>query len=236
MIYQTKGIILHRFMYSDSKMIVKIYTESFGTISYLCFRSSKKKRDNCLFTPMSLVEITAEKKPKSNFDYVKEINVLGGVNISNFDIAKLTVSLFLNEILCQLLFDAPEDKSLFDFLFMNLSRFFAEDLHPDFHLRFLLALTRELGFYPEDNYSTETMCFNIEKSYFETKTAKEEQTLGTYFHYLLNQDLFLSSYQNAIPYQWRNLLLDMILKYYTLHITNLSQIKSHEILKTILHP
>ena len=237
MIYQTKGIILHRFMHSDSKMIVKIYTESFGTLSYLCFRSSNKKKDNYFFNPMSLVEITAEKKAKSNFDYIKEINVLEGVNICSFDIAKSSVSLFLNEVLYQLLFDASEDKSLFDFLFINLSRFFTEPLHPDFHLRFLLALTRELGFFPEDNYSEKSMCFNIEESCFEANrlVEQEEQTLGTYFHYIQNQDLFFSNYQNAIPYKWRNLLLDMMLKYYTLHITNLSQIKSHEILKTVLH-
>ena len=238
MIYQTKGIILHRFMHSDSKMIVKIYTESFGMLSYFCFRSSNKKKDNYLFNPMSLVEITAEKKPKSNFDYIKDLNVLDGVNIGNFDIAKSSVSMFLNEILYQLLFDTSEDKSLFSFLFINLSRFFTETLHPDFHIRFLLALTRELGFFPEDNYSEDTMCFNIEKSCFEANTLveKEEQTLGTYFHHVLNQDLFSSNNHSAIPYKWRNSLLDMILKYYTLHIINLSQIKSHEILKTILHP
>ena len=238
MIYQTNGIILHRFMHSDSKMIVKIYTESFGTLSYLCFRSSNKKKNNYLFDPMSLVKITAEKKPKSNFDYIKEINVLEGINTHSFDIAKSSVSLFLNEILYQLLFDAPEDKSLFCFLFTNLSRFFTESLHPDFHLRFLLALTRELGFCPEDNYSAETMRFNIEKSCFEANAMneKEEEILGTYFHHLLNQDLFLPNHQNAIPYKWRNSLLETILKYYTLHVSNLSQIKSHEILKTVLHP
>jgi len=237
MIYQTNGIILHRFMHSDSKMIVKIYTELFGTVSYLCFRSSAKKKYNYLFDAMSLVEITAERKPKSNFDYIKEIKILGRVNTHDFDIAKSSVSLFLNEILYQILFDAAEDKSLFGFLFTNLSHFFAENLHPDFHLRFLLALTRELGFCPEDNYSPETMCFNIEKSSFEANIlfSKEEQMLGTYLHHLLNQDVILSESPQAIPYVWRNLLLDTILKYYTSHISNLSQIKSHEILKAVLH-
>lgn len=237
MVYKTKGIILHRFMHADNKMIVKIYTESSGMVSYFCFRSSGKKKNNSLFIPMSLVEITGKKKNGSHFDYIDEIHILPESNSCRFDIAKSSVSMFLNEVLYQLLYDAPEDKNLFNFLFDNLLQFLKEDLLPDFHLRFLIALIRELGFLPEDNYSSTIMCFNIEKSCFEHTVFadKEEQTLGTYMHHLLNEDLFPQDNYNIIPSLWRNKLLDIILQYYDLHVANFSKIKSHEILKTILH-
>ena len=237
MVYKTKGIILHRFMHADNKMIVKIYTESSGMLSYFCFRSSGKKKNGNLFIPMSLVEITGRKKNGSHFDYIDEIHTLPESNSCRFDIAKSSVSMFLNEVLYQLLYDASEDKSLFDFLFDNLLQFSREDLLPDFHLRFLVALIRELGFSPEDNYSPDTMCFNIEKSCFEhTAFAdKEEQALGLYMHQLLNEDLFPQNNYTIIPLLWRNKLLDTLLQYYNLHVANFSHIKSHEILKTILH-
>jgi hypothetical protein len=103
-------------------------------------------------------------------------------------------------------------------------------------LRFLTALTRELGSSPENNY-TQGAIFSIEKSCFlcDTSAKKEEQMLGYYFHRLLMQNLFPDNQEDIIPYAWRNQLLDMILNYYTLHIADLSQIKSHEILKTVLH-
>ena len=42
MLERTKGIVLHSLKYSDTSIIVKIYTESFGLVSYLV-RSSKNK-------------------------------------------------------------------------------------------------------------------------------------------------------------------------------------------------
>ncbi len=236
-IYQTKGIILHQFMHADNKMIVKIYTESSGMVSYFCFRSSGRKKNSSLFSPMSLVEISGRKKNGSHFDYIDEITVLMELNSCGFDISKSSVSMFLNEVLYQLLYDASEDRNLFRFLFDTLFQFFQEDLLPDFHLRFLIALIRELGFLPEDNYSPSVMCFNMEKSCFENKlfADKEEQLLGTYIHHLLNEKLFPENNQNIIPSLWRNRLLDVLLQYCNLHIANFSQIKSHEILKTVLH-
>ena len=235
MVYQTRGIILHRLMHSDNKMIVKIYTELYGTHSYICFRSSGGKKNANLFLPMSLVEIVSERK-KGNLDYIKEIKILANINMVEYDIAKSSICMFLNEILYKLLSDTGEDKELFEFLFSSLSQFISQEFTVDFHLRFLTALTRELGFLPENNFNM-GMIFDIEKSRFEHNLSvqKEEQTLGYYFCRLLEQGLFPKNKEDIIPYIWRNPLLDMILNYYSLHIVNLSEIKSHEVLKMVLH-
>jgi DNA repair protein RecO (recombination protein O) len=224
-------------MHTDAKMIIKIYTKSFGTISYLDFRSSKKKHTN-LFLPMSLIEFTGERKNKANFDYIKDPKILATPDPIQFDIVKSSISMFLNEALYKLLFDAAEDGSLFDFLFSSLTRFFCQTMPaPDFHLRFLVALMQELGSSPKDNYSSEYAVFSVEKSCFEAHPLpnKEHQMLSLYMHRLLQHDLFPDSPQDIIPYPYRNPLLELILRYYSTHIANLSQMKSHTILKTVLH-
>jgi len=223
-------------MHADNKMIVKIYTELYGTNAYICFRSSGGKKSNNLFLPMSLAEMTAERKNKRSFDYVKDIKILSNINMMEYDIAKSSICLFLNEVLYKLLSDAGEDKTLFHFLFSSLLRFFTQKFPPDFHLRFLTALMRELGCCPENNFISD-MIFSIEKSCFvhDVSAKKEEQHLAIYFHRLLEQDLFLTNQENITPYIWRNPLLDMILSYYSFHIANLSEIKSHEVLKAVLH-
>jgi DNA repair protein RecO (recombination protein O) len=186
---------------------------------------------------MSLVDIVSEKKNRSDFDYVKDIKVLANINVSEFDIAKSSICMFLNEVLYKLLSEAGEDKTIFDFLFSSLHQFYLQKYTPDFHLRFLTALARELGCCPKNNFTSSKMTFNIEQSCFvyNQVTKKEEQHIGLYFHHLLEQNLFPDSQENIVPYIWRNPLLEMIMRYYTLHITNLSQIKSYEILKTVLH-
>jgi len=185
---------------------------------------------------MSLVEITAERKNRGNFDFVKEVKIIVNTHLIEYDAVMASICMFLNEILYKLLSDAGEDKALFDFLFSSLNQFFTQKFTPDFHLRFLTTLMRELGSFPESNYTQGTV-FSIEKSCFlhDISAKKEEQMLGFYFHCLLVQDLFPANQKEIIPYSIRNSLLDIILNYYTLHIADLSKIKSHEILKTILH-
>ncbi len=187
---------------------------------------------------MSLVDIVSERKNKGSFDYIKDIKILANINLGEFDIAKSSISMFLNEVLYKLLSEAGEDQTLFEFLFSSLYRFLTQEFTPDFHLRFLVALTRELGFCPENNFTSLGMVFSIEKSCFihDLFVKKEERLLGLYFHRLLDQELFPTNQEEVIPYNWRNRLLDMILDYYSLHIVNLSQIKSHDVLKTVLHP
>ncbi|MDR1182773.1 MAG: DNA repair protein RecO [Bacteroidales bacterium] len=238
MVYQTRGIVLHKFTHTDNKMIVKIYTELYGMNSYLYFRSSKSKTHTNLLMPMSLIDIVSEKKNKGNLDYIKDIKVLANLNVGGFDIAKSSICMFLNEILYKLFSEAGEDKTIFNFLFSSLSEFFTRQFIPDFHLRFLTALVRELGCCPENNFTSAKTVFSIEKSCFVYGLVekKEEQNLGLHFHHLLEQDLFPDKQEKIIPYMWRNSLLEMIMNYYTFHVTNLSQIKSHEILKMVLHP
>jgi DNA repair protein RecO (recombination protein O) len=238
MVYQTRGIILHKFTHADNKIIVKIYTELYGMNAYLCFRSSKAKKNTNLFLPMSLVDIVSERKNRGNFDYIKDIKVMANIHTGKFDIAKSSICMFLNEILYKLFSDAGEDKTIFNFLFSSLEQFFTQVYTPDFHLRFLTALVRELGCCPENNFNSSEMVFSVEKSCFvyNLLANKEEHDLGLYFHHLLEQDLFPENKEKVIPHIWRNPLLEMILKYYTLHVANLSQIKSYPILKTILHP
>ena len=237
MIYQTRALVLNQFMYDDNKLIIKMYTEQLGTVSYLTYKSSTRKKHNRIPLPMSLVEVLGEEKRKGHLHYIKEIKLLEADRNLHFDWSKASVSLFLNEILYRLLVDIGEDGRLFHFLYAALSDFFHRDFTPDFHLRFLVALMQELGFSPQNNYSQTSPIFNVASGCFEPILLedKEEQMLSQLFFRLLNQGLFPEKKEDIISSSWRNKLLDMILNYYTLHIADFSNIKSHEVLKTVLH-
>ena len=237
MIYQTRALVLNQFMYDDNKLIVKMYTEQMGTVSYLAYRSKDRKKRSAIPLSMSLVEVLGEEKRKGHLHYIKEIKLLEKTEQTHFDLAKSSVSLFLNEILYRLLVDIGEDGRLFDFLYASLSGFLHHEFTPDFHLRFLVALMQELGFSPQNNYSDTAPIFNIESSCFEPILLedKEQQRLSHLFFQLLNQPLFSEKTTETNSSHWRNKLLDMILAYYTLHIADFSNIKSHAVLKTILH-
>jgi len=236
MIYQTRSLVLNKLMYDDNKLIVKMYTEQFGTVSCLVYKSKDRKKQSRIPQPMSLVEVLGEEKRKGQLHAIKEVKLLE-VESAPFDLAKSAVSLFLNEILYRLLVDIGADGRLFDFLYAALSGFIHREFSPDFHLRFLVALMQELGFSPQNNYSAAAPLFNVESGCFEPALWEDKELLfvSHLFVQLLNQGLFPEKAGNTVSSHWRNKLLDMILKYYTLHIADFSTIKSHEILKTALH-
>jgi DNA repair protein RecO (recombination protein O) len=60
MFVTTKGILLHKTKYSDTSIIVKIFTEHFGTQSFIIKNafSKKSKINYSFFTSLALLEIT----------------------------------------------------------------------------------------------------------------------------------------------------------------------------------
>ena len=59
MIEKTKGIVLHQIKYSDSGIIVQLYTSIFGRQSLLVkgLRKKKSGRHNILFQPLRIIHL-----------------------------------------------------------------------------------------------------------------------------------------------------------------------------------
>ena len=83
---------------------------------------------------------------------------------------KLSVVLFLSEVLSAALKEEEANPSLFQFLSNSLSWFDVQDNVANFHIFFLLSLTKHLGFFPDINHQNlpyfdlENGCFTAHKS------------------------------------------------------------------------
>lgn len=238
MVYKTKGIILNKLMHADNKMIVQLFTADFGAKSYMVrfsLRKEKKKLYSTLI-PMSIVDVLAEQKNHHPLEYIKEAQLVHCFSPFCFDMAKSSVSMFLNEVLYKILHQSGNDKVLYDFIETTLIQFDKHDFIPDFHLRFLVHLTNYLGCLPEDNYSEKCTSFNCRTARFEEERSKsyEEVETNLWLHVLMNQQLFPDHKQLLVPAGVRNNLLKVLLSYYSEHVTNMSNLKSHEVLQTVL--
>lgn len=89
MIHKTKGIVLHRFKYSDSKYIAKIYTKQFGLQSYIVFGANSKKgrMQINLLQPLFPLDMQVYHKETVELQKVKEIAVFYPVNSFSDDIS-----------------------------------------------------------------------------------------------------------------------------------------------------
>lgn len=169
MFINTKGIVLHKTKYGDHSMIVKIYTEKVGTLSFIVkgAYSKKSKINQSLFGLLSILELNFDNHRPTQLHYIKDASIAYHYTTIPFDAARSSILFFYNELLYKLLFNAGEDPSLFHFIEQSLRELDEPECRTaDVHIQFMIRLAQILGFLPENNYSERTPFFSIEESCF----------------------------------------------------------------------
>lgn len=241
MLHKTRGIVLHHIKYSETSVIVTIYTESFGRQSYIIngVRSKKAKIKANILQPLFLLDMEVYHKTKRDLQRVKEIQNAFVFSSLPYDIKKSTLAIFIAEILYKTIQEHEANSELFEYLFNSIQVLdLKEKGISNFHIYFLIHLTKFLGFYPDNNYSV-TNC------YFDLKAGNFVQVKPMHTFYLeLDQSKYFSQFLKfsenqhenlKLTYDERIVLLENVLDYYTLHNEGVSNIKSLGVLKEVFH-
>ena len=239
MLTTTKGIVFHQIKYSETSIIAKIYTEAFGLQSYLIKGArSRKTKINALLQHLSLVEIVSNHKAKSDLQHLKEIRSACQYSSIPFDIIKSSITVFINELNYKSIQEEEPNKALFDFIYGAMQWLdLSTDAFVNFHLIYALKLSSFLGFYPRGIYSPYSSFFDLEEGCFTNQqpfhsnyiTDKEAELFSDLTEYSLENinELKLTNPQ-------RNRLLDHLIWYYQLHLPNIGNMKSPEVLRAVL--
>lgn len=238
MLEKTRGIVLKLTAYGDSSVIAAIYTESFGLQSYMVHGAKKpraKIRINML-QPLQLLDMVVYRKENTNLQRIAEVQLAPSFVSIPYDMAKSTVVMFINEVLYKVLKHQDADAPLFQFAFHAISWLDSvERMPPDFHLFFLLRMTRFLGFQP-DRREVGTNYFDLKDGIFMKSMPSHPFVLSEPYVSLFNQ-LSTSTVEQLsqirMSREQRNIMLDKIVEYYRLHV-HIGEIKSHAILVEVL--
>lgn len=241
MLHNTPGIVLHQVKYSESSVIAKIYTELFGLQSYMIrgIRSKKSKIKSALLQHLTLVDLVVYHKTKSNIHNIKEIKIAFPFQTIPYNISKSSIAVFINEILYHVIKEEEANSDLFKFLFNSIQILdLKESEYASFHYLFLMQLTKYLGFYPKNNFSTTNCNFNLEEGKFTHQKGPENLYVTTPFSsYIFN--LCSYSFEDLgelnVNSLHKNQLLEILLNYYRLHLPVPLNIKSHHVLQTVLN-
>lgn len=233
MIAQTKAIVLHTVRYQEKSLIVKCYTERFGLTSYFirnAFSKGKNANKIAYFQPLSLLEISGNHKGKNSLEYIADLRLLHPYQTLNTDFNKSTVALFLSELMHHALHEDEPNAALYHFLETAFLWFDSHDFAPDFHLVFMMELTKFLGFYPDDEQ--DGLYFSPREGSFSNDYQTDAFTIeaSAVFKKLLSSRFDLAA---RFSQSERQLLLDSMLHYFNHHIAEFRSIKSLEILKEI---
>lgn len=226
MLHKTRGIVLSYIRYRETSIIVKIYTEALGLQSYIIngVRSSGNARSGgsrmALYQPLTLLDLVVYYQDKASLQRIKEIKCSEPYLYLPADFQKTGIVLFLTELLGKALKGEESNPALFQFL--NSSLHMLDTMQEgvqNFHLQFLLKLSRYLGF------ATPTARDFLEEvdPYISADVVDHEAV----------ERLLQEPYGSPIPLngERRRHVLQLILQFYRLHVAEFGELKSLPVLQ-----
>lgn len=239
MIESTKALILSHLKYSDNSLIIKCFTDSFGFKTFILKGafSKGKKKNNKVFL-LNEIEISFYKKLNNNsstLELIKDMHQGYVFQSLHTNVVKSSMITFIGEILNQVL--KNEDAYNLSLYFFLKNKLIELDNRKasfaDFHLYFLLELTKYLGITPlavNSNFPY----FNLREGIFSLKShnlSKSEN--GNLWNQLLTYDF--NNEINCFNSSQRKMMIEEIISYYEFHIDNFKKPISLEILKEIFN-
>ena len=233
----TKAIVLSSLKYSDSSLIVKCYTQEEGLKTYLIRGILKAKKGGlkvAYFQPLTQLNIVASHNNKGTLNSIKEVQISNPYKTIYKDIIKQSVVMFLSEVLSYSIKEEEENSQLFDYLETGLIWLDLHDKIANFHLLFLLNLTRFLGFYP-DLSEKDKLGFDLVEGNFTDITSQKNIIYGNnYYQFKKLLGINFDSIENvSFNKHERQVVLKIIIRYFELHLDGFKKPKSLQILETV---
>ena len=217
-----RGVVLGRTAYSETSFIVTLLTADSGLQTYL-FQGARKKKGVVLF-PLAPVECEIYQRSDSSMDLP-------------FHPVKSSIAFFLAEIIQNTVQKGHPEPGLLEFLWAEIAFLEHSEELANYILWYLAAYTKFMGITP----SVET----AEPRVFDVLGGKLQDLRPAHPAYYEGEDLhWLETFLLAdkslalaakIPTAARARLLDIWLSYYGQHLQGLNQLKSLDVIRTVLH-
>lgn len=239
MLISTKAIVFSALKYGEADLIVACFTEKGGLKTYFLrgiLRSKKGKLKPSLFQPLTQLEIVANHKNKGTLEYMREAKIVHPYQSLHTNVIKSSVVFFLAEILRNSVKEEEANENLYHFLETAFNWFDTHNASANFHLLFLLKLTRYLGFYPDDAH-TDKEFFNLLDGTFqqiETNSYCIRHENAQLLKCLLSMDFERLS-EIKLNQSGRSGFLQMLLEYYKLHLQGFKNPKSLSVLNEVFN-
>ena len=239
MMVSTKAIVLSKLKFKEHDLIVKCYTASYGVMSFLvkgAFSSKKGKFQPAYFQPLSMLQIEVDYKSNKDLHYFKTIRILHHYKSLHTQILKSTVVIFLAEILNTILKEEEPNPNLFAYIETTLLWFDTVKKSSMFHHKFLIGLTKYIGFSPEFT-DTNMPYFNLEEGKYQNKATGKHCIFGEQlilFNLILGTKFDMEN-EKLISSTEKQELLNMILLYFKLHLQSFKSPKSLAVLNQVFN-
>ena len=239
MLTKTQAIVLHAIKYGETRLIVDMFTKVFGRQAFIVSipKTPKGKVKKQFFQPLTILEIETDIRPRQQLQKLHDVRLAAPFASIPFEPDKLAISLFVAEFLYYALRSEQRNELLYEYLENSIVWLDGQQSSfANFHLVFLLRLTRFLGFYPNLDDYKDGDYFDLRESVFMPMPPVHRDFLhpeeAQKVQLMMRMD-FPTMHLFRMSYQERNRLLEVSLKYYRLHLPDFPEMKSIEVLQAL---
>ncbi|HXB39499.1 MAG TPA: DNA repair protein RecO [Bacteroidia bacterium] len=235
----TQGIILQHTRYRDKKSILKIYTLQHGLQSYTVnighSKSSKIKAAHV--QALNQIEFIEHNRKLREVHLITEIRLTILYRNISSDVIKNCFATFINEVLIKCLKEHNANEEMYFFISEKLKELDTAGKSPaNFHLFFLLELSKHLGFYPNNNFTNTNNLFDLQEGIFTEKVPQHlyyaDSETSFHMQQLIEADEQKKDF--SCNGQIRSELVKTLLLFYRLHIPGFGEMKSLPVLRELL--
>ena len=239
MLTKTLAIVLHSLKYGETRMIVDLFTKTHGRLSFMVSipKTSKARIKKQLFQPLTLLEVETDIRPKAQLQKMSDVRLASPFTTIPFHPHKLAITLFIAEFLFYALRSEQRNEPLFDYITNSIQWLDSQtDRFANFHLVFLMRLSRFLGFYPNlDDYQPGDY-FDLRESIFCNTPPLHHDVLhpteAEKLQLMMRMD-FPTMHLFRLSHQERDRLLEVAVVYYRLHLPSFPELKSLAVLQQL---
>mgnify|MGYP001434949951 FL=1 len=240
MLIETDAVVISTLKYGESSLIARCYCKELGLKSFMLkgiLSSKKGDMKKSLFQPLSIINLITQVKNQNRegLHFIKEARIRFPLIEIPLDIKKNAVALFLSEVMTRVISEEGAPNSiLYNFIQKNVIQLEEKGFSPLFHLKFMMDLSKHLGFYPNQSDLKKDF-FDLESGCF-CGSSTSKHLIGGDLVVALKQ--LLSTNLKAlneltIPNSLRTKVLSVLIDYFNLHLQGFGKIKSVDILHEI---
>jgi len=237
MLTKTQAIVLHALKYGETRLIVDMFTREHGRLSFIVSmpKSQKGKVKKQFFQPLTMLEIEVDVRPRLQLQKLADVRLLTAYSSIPFHPEKLAISLFVAEFLYHAL--RGEQQNVLLFYYVQNSMIWLDEREgsfANFHLVFLMRLSRFLGFYPNLEHYRSGCYFDLRDSVFTEQVPLHRDFLmpdeTSKIQLMMRMD-FPTMHLYRLNHKERNRLLEVALTYYRLHLPDFPELRSLSVLQ-----
>lgn len=237
--HKTRAIVLRMVKYGEDKFIIDFLTRDFGRESSI-WRDSKSRKHKVakqLFQPLAIMDVVIDHMPNKQLSLIKEARLAYVYSSIPFDERKLTLAFFVAEFLMYATRDLHNDCVLCDFVEQSLIWLDTADKGvSNFHLMFMIRMSRFLGFFPDVSSHRQGYIFDLRDGRFSGDVPTHKDYLkpedANKMHILMRMTPSNLHYFKMTRKE-RNRIIDFSLQFYRLHIPQFGEMKTLEVLREL---